>query len=473
VDLSAYLNTEQTLLTFVTARDEGGAVLPEYLFESAYPWDANWLRYEVADVSGGTAIIIDGGILGTRWSTNELDYRTNIAGLFYPSEVLFTFWAREGRARGNLAEAYRYYYDSPDHPLSMWNDWTPVDPIRDTWESPEWVVTVPPDGVPFVPALGRHVLVVEVRDRNELISHCEFHIDVLEGPREKKILLVDDDHAKYLEPAWGPFDETQTELWDDILDGYNWERFYTARGGRSGYEEEVPPRLVGSASTVIWLADDETVETPVSQLLRVCTEQSSLLHSYVKAGGNLIIIGRDPIRATAYWSDWKENRPGQPHPDRRQNFILLNFHPRYRVTQDDTLYNFMWDVFGIEQMRLPVPEIPFNTIWPCLTCGTAWEDTIPAVSPVGPWDGEFETAFYITDIRAASDGRSPLHVEPMYSTAYDTSGVTTPTEEYLIAVYVPGGEMRGHAAYIGFPAEWFDHDKMELMIRKLLDKFGE
>ncbi|MFH1314749.1 MAG: hypothetical protein ABIJ00_16210 [Candidatus Eisenbacteria bacterium] len=474
LDLSAYLNTEQTLLTFVTARDEGGAVLPEDLFFQNYNGYDNWLRYEVIEASHGTRLIIDGGILGMRGSYDVTGYMANIAGLFYPTEVLFTFWAREYEMFDVDVEAYRYYYDNPDHPFSMWDVWTPVDSIRKEGAVPEWSVTIPSDGMPFAPEIGRHVLVVEVRNLDEVISHCEFHVDVLEDPRglpEKKILLVDDDHAKYLWLPWGPFDETQTELWEDILTGYNWERFYT--GERRGYDDEVPVRLVGSATTVIWLADDEMVDDPVSQLLNVCTELGSYLHSYVKVGGNLIIIGRDPIRATAYWTDWRDAWPGLPHPDRRQNFTFLNFNPRYREAQDDTMYNFMWEVFGIEQMKVPAPEIPFNTIWPCLTCGSAWDDTIPAITPVGPWNGEFETAFYITRIREATDDRFPLYVEPMYSTAYDTSGVITPTEENMIAVYVPGGDLRGHTAYIGFPAEWFDHDKMETMIRKLLDKFGE
>jgi hypothetical protein len=478
LELSSWVGSglDHPIRVFVTARDEGGAFLPENLYGNRYNNGRNSITLVIISTGDGVKIKVSAGALGLRQSGQEAQYENNVAGLFQGTEISFRFWGIEERARGEIAEAYRYYYDNPDDPTSAWNYWTSTEPIRERGFSPEWLVRYPLDGSRFAPSLGRHVFVVEVTDVNQVQTHCEFNIEVLEGPRrlpDKKILLVDDDHAKYLEPAWAPFDARQTELWEDILDGYNWERFYTGKYGGSGYGEEVPIRFIGDATTVIWLADDETIETPVSQLLRVCTELGNYLHSYVKVGGNLIIIGHDPIRATAYWSDWAENLPGQPHPDRRQNFTRLNFYPRYLQAEDDTLYNFMWEAFGIEQMRTPAPEIPFNTIWPCELCGSDWEGPIAAIPDVGPWKGEFGSAFYITDVREADDDRWPLDVEIMYSTAYDTSGVINPTEEYFLAVYAPGDERRGHAAYIGFPADWFDHDEMKTMIRKLLTKFGE
>jgi hypothetical protein len=123
----------------------------------------------------------------------------------------------------------------------------------------------------------------------------------------------------------------------------------------------------------------------------------------------------------------------------------------------------------------PSNEIPFNVIWPCASCGSDWEGPIEALPATGAWRGEFGTAFYITELRQTTGGRSPI-IERMYSTAYYKSGVMTPNENYPIAVYSrPGAQqaVRGHAAYIGFPAEWFDHDKMKTMIRTLLEKFGE
>ncbi|MFH1312153.1 MAG: hypothetical protein ABIJ00_02900 [Candidatus Eisenbacteria bacterium] len=479
LELSSWIGggLDHPVNVFVTVKDEGGAFLPENLYGNRYNDGRNSIKLVIIATGDGVKIKIAAGSLGLRQSGQEAQYENNIAGLFQGTEISFRFWGLEERARGEIAEAYRYYYDNPDDPTSAWNYWTSTEPIRDRRANPEWLVRYPLNGGRFAPSLGRHVFVVEVKDVNQVQTHCEFNVEVLEGPRrlpERKILLVDDDHAKYLEPAWAQFDATQTGLWEDILDGYDWERFYTGRApSYSGYGEEVPIRFAGGATTVIWLADDESVENPVSQLLKVCTELGNYLHSYVKVGGNLIIIGQGPVRATAYWSDWVENIPGQPHPDRRQNFTLLNFNPRYLRAEDDTLYNFMWEAFGIKKMKTPSPEIPYNMIWPCQICGSDWEGPIEAVPKVGPWRGEFGSAFYITEIRRADDERWPLDVEAMYSTAYNDSGVITPTEDNLIAVYAPGDERRGHAAYIGFPAEWFDHDEMKTMIRKLLTKFGE
>jgi hypothetical protein len=142
------------------------------------------------------------------------------------------------------------------------------------------------------------------------------------------------------------------------------------------------------------------------------------------------------------------------------------------------LYNFNWEIFGIRRMEVPVPEIPYNTIWPCDDCGEAWADTIAGIPRDGSswWsniEGILNTAFYITEIRRETDEDFPLYVEPMYTTACDTSGVAVPAEDQLLAVYVPGDEHRGHAAYIGFPAYWFEHDKIKTMIRELLERFGE
>jgi hypothetical protein len=419
--------------------------------------------------------MLSAGSLGLRQSGQEAEYESNIAGIFQGSEISFRFWGIEDRSRGEIAEAYRYYYDNPDDPVSAWNYWTSTAPIRQRGFTPEWIVRFPLDGGGFAPSLGRHVFVVEVEDVNEVRTHCEFNIEVLEGPRrlpERKILLVDDDHAKYIEPPQPQFDPIQTELWENILEGYNWERFYTTKTGY-GYGVKVPIRYVGDATTVIWLADDEAIENPVSQLVNVCAYMGNYLHSYVKVGGNLIVIGRDPVRATAYWPDWSEDR-NLPQPDRRSDLRTVGFEPRYKAEEDDSLYNFMWEVFGIRHMAVPGNDVPFNTLWPCDLCGSDWEGPIAAVPNLGSWRGEFGTAFFIDAIRSLEDERYPMYVEPMYSSAYDTSGVMTPDEdERYLAVYVPGNEQRGHAAYIGIPAECFDHDDMRTMIRKLLTKFGE
>lgn len=475
LDLSLWAGAgpDNLIRAYVTVRDEGGAALPENLFGPRYNLGANWLRLLIITTGDGVKLRISAGALGQRQSGHVAEYEGNIAGAFQGTEISFRFWGEEERARGEIAEAYRYYYDITDDPTSAWNYWTSTEPIRQRGADPEWIVRYPTDGSQFAPSLGRHVFVVELRDVNEVITHCEFNIEVLEGPRrippeDRKILLVDDDHADYMENRWPLFEEEQEAFWADILDGYAYDRFST---GETNYKYKVPVRFVGLATTVIWLADDESSGSILTQLLKTCTEYGNYLHSYVKVGGNLIIIGRDPIRACAYWPDWQD-RP--PNPSNRQNFVELNFTPRYDSANDDTMYNFNWEVFGIERMLVPAAEIPFNRMMPGLAGGAAWQDTIDAIPPIGRyWSGEFNTAFSIKEIRQETDSRFPLYVEPMYRTAYyDTLDGGTDVGD-LIAVYVPGDDRRGHAAYIGFPGYWFDHDKVKAMIRELLDRFGE
>ncbi|MGD8628848.1 MAG: hypothetical protein PVH52_07175, partial [bacterium] len=128
-----------------------------------------------------------------------------------------------------------------------------------------------------------------------------------------------------------------------------------------------------------------------------------------------------------------------------------------------------WEIFGIEKMKLASPAVPYNALWPCNDCSEAFADTIE----MGPQadrngiGGSFQNAFYITDLR------DDINVIPLFSTAIDTSGEWVDSGSNYIAVYVPGDDQRGHAAYIGAPEYWFNHAKIKDLIRKLLEEFGE
>jgi hypothetical protein len=458
MDLSIYRGTLEKVFVYVTVKDEGQAELSEKLFGS-YNSGANGIKLLVIQTGSGVTTIIDGAALGRRSSMKVSDYESNVAGLFLGTEVAFRFWAEEDRGRGEIAESYRFYWDSPEDPGSAWNYWTGTAPIRDTGTTPEWFVRYPLDGSRLTPSLGPHVFVVELRDLNQVVSHCEFHLEILKGPRqadENKILLVDDDRAKWLEPAWGQYEEHSDAQWLDILDGYNWEEFDTGRE----YREEVPIRLVDLSTTVIWTVDQD-VEAPATHLLQVCADLGNYLYSYVKVGGNLIIIGKDPVYASGYWPD------GTPPDDRRATYTDWDLRPRWDSAREESLYNFNWDIFGIERIRLAAPSMPFNALWPCDGCAEAFADTIELGPQAARFDGFFQNAFYITELR------DDFNVVPLYSTAVDTSGEWVDSGDDYMAVYVPSHGLRGHAAYIAVPEYWFDHAKIKDLIRKLLKEFGE
>ena len=145
-----------------------------------------------------------------------------------------------------------------------------------------------------------------------------------------------------------------------------------------------------------------------------------------------------------------------------------------RSSPGDTVYNFNWDVFGIRKITAPTQDPrPIGALWPCESC---WQDSIiETLPPQGKhWRGEFGNAFYIRDIRTLEDDR-PLDVQPLFGTAYrDTAGQWVYNgDNFLIGTYVPGDDVRGHAAYIGVPVYWFDHGKIKVLMRKLLEEFGE
>jgi len=485
VDLSPFIHTAEnpgdTINVYVTAKDEGGAYLPEKLFGSYNDW-RNLIRFRIIATGGGVPIVLDGGGLGVRKSYLVSEYQNNVAAVFEGYEVAFKFWGSEDRRQGRIAAAYRYYYDNPDAPGSAWNYWTGIsESERQRGVVPEWFVRYPADGSTFRPDLGRHVFVVEIKDVNEEVTHCELNFEVLRGPDpygERKILLVDDHSGKAgicefpenLPPTFWQFEDSLDALWFDILDGYNFEIVDTG----PGYKNKVPVRQVGAATTVIWVVDHDTEEPP-TQLLQACWDYGNYLYSYVKVGGNVIIIGNDAVVDCAYWPD-KDNRPEAPRPDIRSRLTSYTFTPVVTAA-GDTLYNFMWDVFGIKRMR--TISGTFNSVMGCDYCSEAWADTIP---PFVFDDGTgtltnmvFTGAFYITDWRSPDDDDS-LYVEPMLTTAFrDESGDYTQStsEGFPIAIYVPAHDGYGHAAYIGIDSFWFDHDGLKRIIRKLLERFGE
>jgi hypothetical protein len=460
LDLTAYKSTRESVLVYVTAKDEANAYLPEKLYGS-YNNGMNWIRLIVISTGTGVTCVIHGGPLGMRMGSSETGNPTNLTCVFEGTEIAFRFWGKESKTRGEIAEAYKYYWDSPSDAFSAWDYWTSTEPLRQPGATPEWTVSYPRDGSQLKPSLGQHVLVVRLKDRNNTETQCHFGVEVLAGPDaalEQKVLVVDDNEAHWPDDRWGGFGEAQDALWADILEGYSWEEFDTGWS----YGKQVPVRLIGTATTVIWLVDQDDTTVPSTSLLKCCTELGNYLFSYVRAGGNLIILGKNPVYACGYWPDV------YPEPSHRGWTTHWSFDPASRASADTT--NFMWEIFGIKRMELL--RIPFTAVWSCPDCHEAFQDTIELGPQASYIYGKFVDALYITQLREDMDSR------PLFSTANrNASGnwidSRRGTKSNYIAVYVPGNDRRGHAAYIGFPEVWFDHAKIKTMIRKLLNEFEE
>jgi len=467
LNLSLYGGTGKKIMAFVTCKDEGGAVLPDYLYGD-YGSDNNWVRLLISLVPSGVNTMIDAGPLGVRRSLDVDIYKNTVAGLFRGTLVSFRFWGLEDRGQGNLATAYRYYYDDPEDPrTSSWNYWTSVDPLRQSGGSVEWTVKYPPpDGTPFEPTVGPHVFVAEIRDLNKVETHCEFRVEVLPGPKGKDrlIYLVDDDQAKFMEQKYTNYEPETRAFWADVLDGYSWDSFDTREG--PAYTKTVPIRRVGDATTVVWVADWD-YEGAETQLLKVCWDLGNYLNSYVKVGGNLIIIGKDPCLATMYWPDKQVYLSSL-----RSQRTNMDFTPRRSEVDSSYIYNFMWEAFGIVRMQNASPAVPFETMAPC---EAGWEavttDRIPGVAG---WPGKMDNAFYITEVRNDIDVHKIYSIIPVDNQGQPTGpAACSGANMKLVGVYVPGDGERGYAAYIGIPPWFFDHDQVKVMIRKLLDMFGE
>jgi hypothetical protein len=456
VDLSAYAGSGENLLVVVTARDQAGSVL-EKVFYKPYNKDRNWFRCITLATCPGVRISIEEQMLGTRASVRQLEYETEVAYIYDGTEILFRFWADENRGRAEIAKAYRCYFDDPNTPT--WDFWTPVGPLRREGYSPEWVVRFPGNGMPLAPGVGLHEFVLEVADIVDISSRCEFHLEVLEGPQnqtERLVYLVDDSRGAWMEPAHYPYEDDLDSLWADILEGYDYEVHDTG----VHYNNAVSPQAMGQASTVIWNADYD-IDTPTTNLLEICAEYNNYLYSYVKTGGNLIIIGKDPIYAHLYWPD------GHPSPDFRAMFTSLDFSPAYRQVDSTWIDNFNWEILGIAEMELAFGTVRFSTLHPC---ETGW-NVVDLADSLGWifWHGVLDNAFFVTDVRTDITVHTLYGVVPL-----DAGGQPGPPDcTRWLGVYVPGDGTRGHAAYIGIDPWVCNRDHIKTLIRQLLTLFGE
>ncbi|MGD9140606.1 MAG: hypothetical protein PVJ42_03615 [bacterium] len=459
LDLSAFMigrASYDTVYAYVTVRDQAGAVLPVELFE-LYNWEHNIRALRVIRYSGGVKVIIDGGNLGVVESFHCGGSAADPPAIFEGTPVRFIFYGDEGVGLGHFVESYRYYLDDPNGPASTWSYWTGVAPIRDPAADPQWKVRYPADGGEFSPSLGLHVFGVELRDMHKDTTCAEIYFDVIPGPEglERNILLVDDERLKWWEGSLvADYEDREFEMWAAILDGYDWQEWDTG----PAFQDQTPVRLVGSATTVIWSVDRAFYSMP--DLLGVCARRGNYLHSYVKAGGNLIVIGMSPIYCTMFWPD------GYPGYNRRIFMTNLQFPE----------YHFMSDVFGIDGMELRSYSNP-SYVSSMVPAPGYYDWPEIAAKPRGDvrnWPGFFDEAFLVSGVRAGADVHPVYAIDHVLNPGAPESTWTIETDPgRLAAVYVEGDGKRGGAAYICLPAWWLERDGTAEMIRMLLDLFGE
>jgi hypothetical protein len=90
------------------------------------------------------------------------------------------------------------------------------------------------------------------------------------------------------------------------------------------------------------------------------------------------------------------------------------------------------------------------------------------------WPGYISSPFLMTEFRDGAD------VQQIYG-VHRIERPWGPPEDWVYiedcsnmsGVYVTGDGQRGHAAYINLPAYWMDHDEIAVLIRRLLEMFGE
>lgn len=470
-DLSAHKG--RSFYLFVTAMDEAGGYIPIGIF-GKYDSAKCLSRFTVSTTAYGCPPVVDVGFLGQYRTTPKTPIYA-----FQGTKVKLIFWAEENRGQGQLTDVYRYYFDYEDNtdPQSRWI-WTKVTD-RNIGAKPEWVVRVPQKGGKHVEWVldtpGPHQFVVQTRDLVGTEKTLTLSLDVLGGPdpTKRRIFFVDDSYqSRAVEPRPIDYDSNLKAFWKGVLEGFPYDVLDTGQNYANDVRKAID--VLGKATTVIWNVDFD-LENPATQLLKTCTEYGAFLHSYVKLGGNVIIIGQDPIYDCCYWPD-KTIIAGDPTtgPSRRSDLPRnLDFIPTPTVS-GDTLYNFLWDVFGIKTVMRDPNEL--RKFIPCAGSSPDWQqDTIDVdMSKVGM--RVLSSPYYITQFRMPTDKEYPFRTTPelMFSTiGVDDKGRQVNKCGSFIGIYVPAAQGYGHAAYLAVDPYWVDQEKLKQVIWKLLDKFGE
>jgi hypothetical protein len=346
-------------------------------------------------------------------------------------------WEADASDWGADIIGYRYAYDD----TTVWSEWD--------LESTEF----PPDGGTFVPTLGHHTLYVQAKDDQWTVGLCRFQFYVATGPAtppSDPILLVDDSQFSGLPNSVGDWqahlaDDVEAEFFGRILAGYDYDEWDCLAQGR----EPPPVDLVGQYRNVVWYVDD--YDEMGSQLWELFHWGTRYLDSYVRVGGNLILIGQRPAESLD-----PDCRGYHTYPFRYDPLYCYGCQPipiSYTAFGLKDLFCAGDEVFagGISLLPGNYPDLPLGDTWPFFT----------------------ETdSIYLWDVEAFDpDGINPeINAIPTYDFNYAPG---TPPEQMAgehcaLMVDNSADPTTGSTAYFGWCLIWCDWDSVAAFMETFL-----
>jgi hypothetical protein len=486
----------------IFAVDDAGAI------EQVVACPHNWTCWcPTADITG-PGLCVDGGILGVRsnpptgarWcdpitlSTGEvspLNSFSTVTGIFLGTPVRFR-WARleypDGREAAPLA-GYQYAIDDP-------NGWSVLSTS---------ITEFPPADSVWVPSEGAHVFYVRSVDRAGAIQTGAFRFEVTRGPKltdpppTPRILLVDDNApTDQFYGEWDDFhdDTDEQAFFDSVFVGFAFDQWDTQI---KSSQPLVP--LVAQYTTVIWNAGNPGGIGKSYLADALFKVRAEYLTSYVRSGGNILIMGMNPFWPMMIQSSEGGGAAGDVCGFPPTIGEWLYFDPTIcGLTEETAFPHFLYTMLGVRQMHVPIApaaahnyeQQPSRMIRGAYPVDPAMFDTLEvdtlkaggySISHAYPGGPAYPpgSAQYIPAASTTQVTRMESWAHPIYYLNSADPTVTAANE--VVGIYVDGNDNPrrrpsdpewGKIVFLGFHPFFLKWDEAQDFMRTVLeDYFGE
>ncbi len=347
-------------------------------------------------------------------------------------------WVASASEYGGEITGYRFAYDDT-------LDWSP------------WSLTA--RHFDILPSVGQHALYVDVLDNVGMLTKGKIAFDVIETDLDSYILIIDDYDHNEGHPVWAS--DAQRDAFYDTL---TTEFSRPAIQWEPSYPELVPPvDLLAGASSVIWYVDTDA--EALQSAFFPYSSGYSVLPSYVRVGGNLILCGFEALSQIA-----GESYPFAVSPDdttRASVFIrdVLGVgavaSSGHRANKDAP-WEYGYCFLGAELTTTGVPEAAIYELQ------SMWVDTL------GKWSHLYESSHpsYAgcglprLEALTPSDGAAIEAFSAECFLNFNFQGTTCALLSYT-------GSAKGNVCYFGFPLFFMKTPEVKPVVRALLELFGE
>jgi hypothetical protein len=314
------------------------------------------------------------------------------------------------------------------------------------------------------PVPGEHEMHVAVKDTMEIEIHAHLRFEVVEVGLDDYILIMDDYDMLETNELWGT-DLERDAFYDAIVAPFG-ERYAWDPAEHVIEGSPTPPdvQALADASTVIWYCDQ--MDATIEGLFDPYGQDYDRLGGYVRAGGNLVLCGRQTLTQVAGEPYPLYVGPGDSTPGGR--FIRDVLRIGY-VDHSGSFFNpdAPWDYGYCMHGAIP------TSAGEALGFEPAYVDSGDCDVEPGKW-------FFYCDPPMPGFLHSGLPVEKLEN--FQGTGLEIyATDSFLnenyegetSAVLYLSGDNRGNVCYLGFPLYYLQTPQAEALLQRVLALFGE